>query len=231
MAIADAALSSEYLVSRARVSRVEPTHRPSQEDAHINAMILRSVKEQDAFLDGVDPRRFSTSSTPSTLTELSSSSEGPSKKKRWEPLTRTLTTITNVTRRVFGGTTRSVDAEDQGSTSASQPCTVAVDRPSQVRKKPRRRQKKVKSRAPPPNVLHGHQHRRMKMFKAKKAGEKSKRARMLAGRTTHAFERAIIVPYELEEFKTTGELGFEPRVYTLEEVTALDVQTVPWDGR
>jgi hypothetical protein len=193
-----------------------------QEDACISAAVQRSVREQDAMLDGLYVPRLSTSSSLSTLTELSSSSNGSIFEGPRGVIARVFSSISNATRRVFGSL-GPVDAEAQAATpEIANPISQAQ------KKKPRRRQKKKKT-PPVPVAEHSHQWKRLRAFISSQGN--SKRAKRKDGRTRKALDRAIVVPFEMEDFKTSGELGFEPRVYTLKEVTALGVTVIPWDGR
>jgi hypothetical protein len=174
------------------------------------------------MLDGLYMPRLSTSSSLSTLTELSSSSNGSIFEGPRGVIARVFSSISNATRRVFGSL-GPVDAEAQAATpEIANPISQAQ------KKKPHRRQKKKKT-PPVPVAEHSHQWKRLRAFISSQSN--SKRAKRKDGRTRKALDRAIVVPFEMEDFKTSGELGFEPRVYTLKEVTALGVTVIPWDGR
>jgi hypothetical protein len=83
----------------------------------------------------------------------------------------------------------------------------------------------------PPVLVTEHSHQWKRLWAFISSQSNSKQAKRKDGRTRKALDRAIVVPFEMEDFKTSGELGFEPQVYTLKEVTALGVTVIPWDGR
>jgi len=72
-------LEAEGLVcfsfGRVKMTGAELRSAMMQEDACVNNAIERAIAAQDAFLDELESRRWSISSTASTFTELSRSSE------------------------------------------------------------------------------------------------------------------------------------------------------------
>ena len=174
----------------------------------------------------------------SVLTELSCSSLEESERNPKEPPAPLATT-----RHASGNeTTTNLDAG--GPPSLSELCSKIIGNightvkkapasPSGKAKKVRRRQKKKKPVAvrEEQGHQHGHQYKRMKNFMRKKSQEKSKQTRMAGGLSRQALERAIIVPFELEEFRPSRGINLEPRVYDHKELAALNVNTIEWDGQ
>ena len=104
------------------------------------------------------------------------------------------------------------------------------------KKKPRRRQKKKKKipldgEVAVKPVEHKHQKERMEKFKKMKATEKSKKTRMESARSIKVLNGVTPVPFELGQFRPSLKVGREPRVYRHEELKALGVRTIPWDGQ
>lgn len=120
---------------------------------------------------------------------------------------------------------------------SSTPDTPALQDPT---KKPRRRQKnkkKKKKKSPISDeavdveVEHKHQQKRMDFFKAWKSREKSKQTRMDSARFKKVLSGVTPIPFEPSQFRPSLKVKHEPRVYRHEELAALGVRTMPWDGR
>lgn len=223
-----------------------------QEIECLNVSILRSVQEQNSFLDKAEGnRRVSISSMCSTLTELSSCcSENIAQTTPFPesamPPAQILPTATNAVKISTGtrwianvasnlclvpfSTRRSttVDAADQppkeGPSSAQKPA-----------KRPRRRQKKKKGpvdgEVEVVQVEHRHQKERMQKFKKLKAAEKSKKTRMESARSIKVLNGVTPIPFELGQFRPSLKVVHESRVYRHGELEALGIRTIPWDGQ
>jgi len=225
-----------------------------QEEAHIDAAIQRSVDEQNALLDAMELRRFSISSTGSTLsmlTELSTSSEEPERNTGTTetppaPFTHVLSDVTNTIPHISdeAAAMGAVGTPEMSSTVFFELCSAAIDAvghtskkapasPSKKVKKRRRLKKKTSADTTQANQAFGHKHQfeRMKKFMHKKVQEKSRQTRMQGKLYKQALERAIVVPFELEGFRPTRGINFQPRVYRHEELAALGIRTISWDGQ
>lgn len=220
-------------------------------DAVLDARELRRLRrlpdKVDAVLDAMElRRRLSISSTSSTLTELSVSSfEEPEwgaaiKGKPLTPLTPVHSNALNTTYNVSNQTMAASTIEVPNLTPLSETIGAVGHAPKKApfspskKAKIRRRQKKKTSvvvTAPKQGLEHQHQLERMKAFMNMKSREKSRQARMLGKLGKQALERTIVVPFELEEFRASRGINFEPRVYRHEELAALGIRTIKWDGQ
>ena len=220
-----------------------------QEESRINEAIEHSIAGQNAFLDWMEARRRSTSSTDSTLTELSSCW---SEDQEWNTtvertstsISRILSPVTNVTRTLKGpagsieGPTTVNDANlfypgSEPTNTTSHSSKKAPASPLK-KKKPRRRPKKktaVNVTEPRLELDHKHQHERMKRFRDIKAQEKTKQTRMRGRLCRQALERAIVVPFEVEQFRASRKVQRDARVYGHDELESLGIRTVGWNGR
>jgi len=218
----------------------------------MNTSIQRSVEDQNAFLDRAERRRVSISSMCSSLSELSSCDpEDFEQNASWiepsMPPPSALRPITNVPSgsneanwSMAAPSMPAVKPLSTPSSTAVQP----VDRPlkdeppnpQNPTKKPRRRQKKKKKvpvdvEAAAVEIQHKHQKDRMQKFRKMKAGEKSKKTRMESARCMKVLNGVTPVPFEPAQFRPSLKVAHESRVYHLQELEALGVRTIPWDGR
>jgi len=202
---------------------------------------------QNDFLDGLESRRWSISSTASTLTELSSRcSEDFECVTNVSPIQIHAPSIAANTARVLGETCGDVVevvvgvmapvlrpslemARDERYLSGE-----AQSNPGKEVKKAKRRQKKkmaAGSAKADQELGHGHQLKRMREFMASKSQEKSKKTRMHGKLSRQALVRTVTVPYELGRLKTTRGIQHQTRVYRHEELESLGVRTISWDGQ
>jgi len=80
-------------------------------------------------------------------------------------------------------------------------------------------------------VEHIHQKIRMQGYKKMKAGEKDRRSRMESSRFKKILNAATSIPCELGHLRPSLKVAHQPRVYRHEELRALGVRIVPWDGQ
>ena len=71
----------------------------------------------------------------------------------------------------------------------------------------------------------------MHQFMTNKLSQMSKRVRMVGGQCRQALDRAIVVPFELNQFCASLDVKHDHRVYRHAELEALGVQTISWDGQ
>ena len=214
--------------------------------------IQRSVHDQDAFLNKLESRRLSISSMCSTLTELSSCcSEYVERDVDYPdaamPPTHALSTVTNIAESsTLTNWIATIAPEfDPAPLPPQTPTGLrAVDHSPEEgpantpapKKKPRRRQKKKKKTPADDEVAvvrvdHKHQRDRMQKFKMLKAAEKSKKTRMESARAIKVLKGVTPIPFELGHFRLSLKVKHELRVYRHEELEALGVRTIPWDGQ
>ena len=235
-----------------------PTFWPSltcvtlQEVECINSSIQRSVDDQNLYLDRAERRRTSISSTCSTLTELSScDSEDVEQSTSW--LESLMPPTSAPSRNAYAAETSadtncSKPAPSTPDTAlSSRPNAAAVDAvdhspaggPPATQnppKKPRRRQKKkpkvpAKVEVAAVEFKRSHKKERMEKFKREKSGEKSKKTRMECARFIKVMKGVTPVPFELGQFRPSLKVAHESRIYRHEELEALGVRTISWDGR
>lgn len=215
--------------------------RNAQEEASINITIQRLVNRQDALLDAMESRRFSISSTSSTLTELSSSDEPEQDLEAGGiPPAHALLDVTNIThdlpKKAVAMGTNPAPRFELCSKTTDATGHVLKNAPASPKKpkKARRRLKKKTSISvaeTKSGLEHRHQLDRMKNYKDEKGQEKSRRTRMQSKLLKQALDRAITVPFELEEFRASRSINLESRVYCHEELAALGIRTICWDGQ
>ena len=220
----------------------------SQEVHCLNASIQHSVDDQNAFLDRAETRRMSISSMCSSLSELSScDSEDFEQNASWIEPSIPPPTVLKPIPNVPGGSTEASLSSARPSSAVMEPLSASssaaidpVDHPmgdpQMPMKKPRRRQKKRKKvaidiEAADAEIKHKHQKDRMQKFMKLKSGEKSRKTRKESARCMKVLKGVSPVPFEPAQFRPSLKVAHEPRVYHLEELEALRVRTIPWNGR
>jgi len=76
-----------------------------------------------------------------------------------------------------------------------------------------------------------HNGKRMRWFADQKRQHLKKKVQMEGKRAAAAFERAIVVPLEFHDLKSSSKPKHERRLYPLEELEPLGVRVVSWNGR
>jgi len=215
----------------------------------VNNAIERAIAAQDAFLDELESRRWSISSTASTFTELSRSSEELEHAVNVKDASQAQTSTSSVSDKAVGtlwnvsegttGTAHEIPIPALGPSlevvaGEYHPSEATPHSPKKEAKKAKRRQKKKSSAGGAEvgqDVGHGHQLKRMKKFMASKSQEKSKKTRMCGKLCRQALFRTVTVPYELGWLKTACGVQHETRIYRHEELKDLGIRTVSWDGQ
>lgn len=112
---------------------------------------------------------------------------------------------------------------------------TAVRSKKKVKKGRKRRQVKKQKTVPPPieRVQHKQPHRRKRMLRlhAHNIQMKSKSARITAKLVERALKAIEIVDCELDQLRTARVTAHEKREYRHEELEALGIRTIRWNGR
>ena len=198
-------------------------------------------------------RRLSISSICSTLSELSTSSEEefelsgehmpmdltpdePEPTQTSIPIRKVRLTLSNVTNL----TAASLPVQPSTPLHPNPPTAAhksrsdaAVHSKKKGKKGGKAKQAKKPKTAPGPieEVEHKHSHNRMKGLCKKNKLRKTKKERRTAKLAERALADVEIVDCELDRLQTARATVYERREYKHEELEALGIRTIPWNGR